>query len=90
MPHPSNRLLAFSARGALVATSFLLFATATPSRAADVATDNSDYYPGDIVVITGTGFLPSERVSLQLDQHPTLHDPYVFYSTADSTGSFRN
>ena len=90
MPHPSNRLLAFSARGALVATSFLLFATATPSRAADVATDNSDYYPGDIVVITGTGFLPGERVSLQLDQHPTLHDPYVFYSTADSTGSFRN
>ncbi|HET7499079.1 MAG TPA: HYR domain-containing protein [Candidatus Eisenbacteria bacterium] len=90
MPHPFRRHV-LSARAAIfAAASFFLVVTATPSRAADVATDNPDYYPGDVVVITGSGFLPGERVSLRLDQHPTLHDPYVFYSTADSIGSFRN
>lgn len=74
----------------LVAASFLILAAAVPVRAQDVTTDLSDYYPGDVVVITGTGFWPGERVSLRLDQHPTLHEAYVFTSTADSTGSFRN
>ncbi|MGE5179821.1 MAG: HYR domain-containing protein, partial [Bacteroidota bacterium] len=61
-----------------------------PARAQDVMTDYPDYYPGDVVVMTGTGWWPGERISLRLDQHPTLHDPFVFYATADSTGAFRN
>ena len=33
----------------------------------EVITDKPDYYPGDTVKITGTGWLPGETVRLVID-----------------------
>lgn len=85
MPHPTNRRVPTWTAAPLLA--ILLTA---PASAQTVITDYPDYYPGETVVITGAGWWPGEVVSLRLDQHPTLHEPYVFTSTADSTGAFRN
>ena len=38
---------------------------------ATVKTDKPDYYPGQIVTITGSGWQPAEAVSLVLHEEPT-------------------
>src|SRR4030066_2141479 len=54
-----------------------------------VSTDKDDYYPGETVIVTGSGWLPGEIVkldfvmlSLQLDM--------TYYATADSEGNIYN
>ncbi|MGE5316484.1 MAG: hypothetical protein ACM3ME_00715, partial [Chloroflexota bacterium] len=54
-----------------------------------VATDKEDYWPGETVIITGTGWLPGEAVQLtlvHLDPIPT-HDHESWFTWADSAGN---
>jgi hypothetical protein len=44
--------------------------------AATVTTDKLDYAPGEIVIITGTGWMPDEKVTLFLHEDPIV-DPSV-------------
>ena len=60
------------------------------SGVATIESDKSSYVPGDVVVITGEGWLPSETVSLTFNEDPLQHDPYVFYSVADDNGNILN
>ena len=53
-------------RAALVMllTGLLLLATIAANAQATLSTDKLDYAPGEIVYITGTGWLPGETVNL--------------------------
>jgi len=91
MPHSANRSRARRALYVLVVAALVPLAAASIAYGqAEVTTNQLDYYPGDVVVVTGSGFWPGESVSLRLVQYPTLHDPLVFYAKADSTGAFQN
>src|SRR5262245_13882571 len=39
---------------------------------ATVITDKQDYYPGEVLHISGTGWLPGETVKLFITETPTL------------------
>lgn len=57
------------------AVSLLLFHLtflSTPSDAATFATDKPDYQPGDVVIITGTGWQPGRVVQLYLEETPEV------------------
>ena len=69
---------------------FILAPYGTSGYAASLATDLTDYAPGQVVTITGSGYQPGETVSIIL--HPgkdTLQD-ITLTATADSNGSFSN
>jgi hypothetical protein len=53
-----------------------------------ISTDQTDYYPGDTVIITGTSWQPNESVALRLEETPTVHAPLEWNVTADSVGGF--
>src|SRR5579863_7752506 len=50
-----------------------------------VQTDQSDYPPGTAVTITGSGFRPSEAVTIQLVESPLIdtHGPYTVQADAN-------
>jgi hypothetical protein len=58
--------------------------------AATVATDQSDYTPGQTVVITGAGFQPGESVTLRIDENPDVDadSPIIWAVATDAGGSF--
>src|SRR5712671_388211 len=60
------------------------------SAQATVQTDKPDYSPGDFVVVTGSGWMPGETVSLTFDESPVLHAPEVLAALADSLGNIRS
>src|SRR5205809_4894952 len=43
-----------------------LFMTANGAVAATLATDKGDYYPGEFVVFSGSGWQPGETVNIQI------------------------
>jgi hypothetical protein len=56
-----------------------------------IETDTSDYAPGDSVVITGTGYWPSEQVSVEITNvlNPGIGDSDgPWYLSADASGNF--
>lgn len=55
-----------------------------------VATDFVDYSPGDTVVVTGSGWMPNETVSLHFDETPYQFVPVTLYTVADAGGQIRN
>jgi len=57
---------------------------------ASVASDWPDYYPGDVVTITGGGWLPGETVTLLFDEEPVQHYPRLLAATADGDGNIVN
>ena len=57
---------------------------------ATVKTDKSDYAPGEIVTITGSGWQPGETVSLTLVESPLYDSHGPFTAVADSTGKISN
>jgi hypothetical protein len=57
---------------------------------ATVATDRSDYYPGENVVITGSGWQAGEVVTLVLHETPTIDGDFTYYATADASGGISN
>jgi len=69
---------------------FLNSAAALNSSAASVTTDKLDYAPGTIVIVSGTGWRPNERVRLLFheDPHVDTENPHDFTVEADANGNF--
>lgn len=59
------------------------------SSAATVTTDKTDYQPGDIVIITGTNWLPGETVQLRLHRDNDTPDT-LLSAVADQDGNISN
>ncbi|HYT31840.1 MAG TPA: hypothetical protein VEO37_04540, partial [Thermoanaerobaculia bacterium] len=57
---------------------------------ATVRTDRSDYFPGENVVITGSGWQAGEVVSLALQEDPPIDTHPTLYATADDSGNIFN
>ena len=57
---------------------------------ATVKTDKSDYAPGTVVTITGSGWQPGETVSLTMVESPFYDSHGPFTAVADSTGKIFN
>ena len=56
-------------------------------RFATVKTDKDDYAPGELAVITGSGWEANEEVTLLFQEDPAVHDDYVLKVQADSAGN---
>src|SRR5215813_13479863 len=70
--------------------SYLKSFVSLTSSSASVTTDKIDYVPGERVIISGTGWLPGETVSMYLHREPQTSPDLTFSSTADSSGNFTN
>jgi hypothetical protein len=58
-----------------------------------VQTDKQDYYPGEYVIITGSGWTPGETVTLHFDETPkpaTCVLSHDFTAVADANGNIYN
>jgi hypothetical protein len=55
-----------------------------------VATDKSDYQPGENVVVTGGGWQPGETVVLEFVESPLVHAPDTLEAVADERGLIEN
>src|SRR4029077_10598061 len=58
------------------------------SSTASVTTDKTDYPPGEIVTITGSGFQPNEQVQLSLHEFPEAYADISFSAIANQQGNF--
>ena len=56
-------------------------------RFATIKTDKDDYAPGQLAVITGSGWQANEEVTLLFQEDPAVHDDYVLKVQADSAGT---
>ena len=56
-------------------------------RFATIKTDKDDYAPGQLAVITGSGWAPLEEVTLTFQEDPAVHEDYVLTLTADDEGN---
>ena len=61
-------------------------APAEAYRFATIKTDKNDYAPGELAVITGSGWQPGEAVTLIFQEDPAVHEDYAFAVTADALG----
>jgi hypothetical protein len=82
--------LAFVAGGASVDLDGqpVVSANAESYRFATIMTDKDDYYPGETVFITGSGWQPGETVSLLLQEWENIHSDRVFEPIAEADGTF--
>ncbi|HEX4949105.1 MAG TPA: YDG domain-containing protein [Blastocatellia bacterium] len=55
---------------------------------ATVSTDQTDYYPGDVATITGTGFKSNQTVSLMLERDPPTPATTTWTVQTDGAGNF--
>ncbi len=55
-----------------------------------LSTSKDDYHPGEYVVVTGSGFLPGEAVSLTFNETPYQHPDNVLLTTANQNGEIYN
>ncbi|HZI89981.1 MAG TPA: HYR domain-containing protein, partial [Candidatus Polarisedimenticolia bacterium] len=59
---------------------------------ATLTTDKADYYPGEVAILTGSGFAPGEEVAIQVLHHdatPDSGEAHAAWSVAaDESGSF--
>jgi hypothetical protein len=60
------------------------------AQSATVITDKSDYAPGTIVTITGSGWQPGETVTLSFVESPLLDTHPNLFATADANGNIFN
>ena len=57
---------------------------------ATIASDLTDYTPGDTVTLTGGGWTPQETVTIVLHRDPFLQPDTVLTSVADASGTITN
>ena len=50
-------------------------------------TDKDDYAPGEVALITGSGWQPGEEVTLVFQEDPAVHPDYTLTLTADGEGN---
>ncbi len=69
---------------------FLLFtALGMVTQAQTVTTDKADYFPGEVVTISGSGFTGNETVTIVIEHLNFLdHEDDVLYATTAADGSF--
>ena len=60
------------------------------SSPATVTTDRTDYAPGEIVTVTGGGWLPGETVMLLFHEDPEMNPDMTAFAVADPQGNFTN
>lgn len=60
------------------------------SSAASVTTNQTDYQPGDQVIISGEGWQPGETVTLLLHREPQTSEDTTLTAVADAEGKFTN
>ena len=60
------------------------------AQSATVITDQSDYAPGQIVTITGSGWQPGETVTLSFVESPLIDTHPNLYAVADANGNIFN
>jgi hypothetical protein len=58
-------------------------------RFATIKSDKDDYAPGELALLTGTGWQPGETVRLTFQEDPPVHDDYVVDVVADGAGNVR-
>ena len=58
--------------------------------AATVATDKSDYHPGETVTVTGSGWAAGETVTLSFAETPNLDGPHVLTTVASDQGNIND
>lgn len=55
-----------------------------------VTSDKPDYYPGEVVTLTGTGWKPGELVTMVMVVNPLTHKDVTLTAIADANGNFKN
>jgi hypothetical protein len=73
-----------------VALLLLALAGTAVAQSATVMTDKSDYAPGTIVTITGSGWQAGETITLQLVESPLIDTPPTMTAVADANGNIFN
>jgi len=69
----------------------ILGGTFAMASAATISTDKPDYAPGEVVIITGSGWMPGETVSMILHEESEFSEPDVtLLSDADTDGNIIN
>ena len=66
--------------GSLCCAALLLgVVSVSAAHSATVTTNKQDYVPGEIVVVTGSGYLAGETVTITLQESPPIdtHGPYA-------------
>ena len=63
-------------------------AVLTESTVASVTTDKTDYAPGEVATITGTGFLPNQVVNILLERDPPTPATTTLEARTDEAGNF--
>ena len=76
----------------LALASMILFLGALPAQASaqTIVTDKADYAPGEIVTVTGTGWLAGETVLLVFHSEPNTYGDITYFTFADENGNFTN
>jgi len=46
--------------------------------------------PGDVVTISGTGWIPGETLDIIITEEPVIHPPHTFTALVDGSGNFIN
>src|SRR5256885_15172979 len=74
----------------LIGSVLVLFATRQTAQTASptISTDKSDYQPGDIVIMTGSGWIPGQPVALHIDE--TDGEMWDSSAIADELGNISN
>ena len=83
----------YGGRSAALAAAFLLalaLAGTAMAQSATVMTDQSDYAPGTIVTITGSGWQPGETVTLRFVESPLIDTHHDLTAVADANGDIFN
>ena len=83
-----SRNQALVAGGINSAGQILNSAKLVSSSTASVTTDKTDYAPGQIVTITGSGFQPNEQVDIYFHEFPEEYPDIFFLGVANQQGNF--
>ena len=57
---------------------------------ATVKTDKDDYWPGEPVTVTGSGWQPGETVTVTITEDADTHNDFTYTAVADNAGNFTN
>ena len=74
--------LAFVAGGGATSGEYYGYAT--------VKTDKEDYWPGEPVTVTGSGWQPGETVTLTISEDADTHYDFTYSAIADEAGNITN
>ena len=53
-------------------------------------TDKDDYWPGETVTITGSGWQPGETVTLKISEDADTHNDFTYTAVANAQGNIVN